>query len=251
MHSNRQIVDYNTYRCAVALSNMGVSLLERRSYSEAVDTFKDAVAVMKGTFNKNIKHQNMNGEYFLEQAYRRTAAPRSAPGKSFVEILSSTGLTSTVTSIMHRHGRDQFPPCFPIRIENFQTEERNVDLDSSIILHNFATGYLCLSRVAPSRCQAHYCRAAALKLAKLAHLTLSDMIKACSKQELDSTLLGDCNLVLIAASVLNTIVRIQLECGKITEAGESYQRLRMLGTVVSDSTGRNGGLDEDAAAAAA
>lgn len=229
-------IDYGSYRCAVALSNIGVSLLEKRAYPQAVDTLKDAVAAMKCTIRTDKYKAMGKGEDLLEQAYRRIATPSPVPGKSAIEVLTSSGLSSTVTSIMHRrHDGGHFPACFPIKIENFQSEDVNIDLDSSIVLHNFATAYLCLSRVASTRRLAHHYRDAALKLAKLAHMTLSDLIKSYTHEELDNRLIGDSNIVLIAASVLNTIVRIQLESGKIRDASVSFQRLRLLGTVANEA----------------
>lgn len=250
--------DLDSYRCAVALNNMGVALLERCAYRQALDTLKDAVVLMRGVFDstplsrRNQRDRARHCTVLLEKAYHRTAHPQPAPGHSMVEILSPSGTLAAISSLLHRHGPALLPPCFPIKIENFDQEARNADLDSAMVLHNFATAHLCLSRFAPTALRAIFLRKAALRLAKLSHQALSNVIVVYHERFLDESVLGEANLVLIAGSVLNTIVRIQLESGQLDGAEEAYRKLRLLGSVVGDDTGTQPAKrhSEEAAAAA-
>ncbi|EEC43797.1 predicted protein [Phaeodactylum tricornutum CCAP 1055/1] len=245
---------WQAYRCVLALSNIGVSLLERHAYSQAVETLRDAVTVMRDfsyqcsspDFQMDTRaiwyHQRNNA--VMGKANRRMARANPERGGSFVETIGRDRVVSVrVPFLWHQHPGTSPAvvslPCFPIRVEDFDECERDLDLDAAMVLHNFATAQLCLSRITSQSSRAQRCRTASCRSAELAYAALAETITAANNQRWwgSEGHLGKAeNVALLSVCILNTMIRAQMESGKLLEAGESHERLRLLQVAVKEVT---------------
>lgn len=156
------------YKTAVALNNVGVSLLERHRYSCAMQTFKDALDFIRATLDEEICSRYSSA---LDMETRISNCLRVASRRltdSFQETQNITyyNIAPTVTVLS---GDQSFSSAFDfaqnlfksatgdanvfaIRIDDSQSQDANdaIDLESASILHNFATACLCHVRSNPS-----------------------------------------------------------------------------------------------------
>jgi hypothetical protein len=147
MTSNLDLV----LRSALALNNMGVSLLKNQCYVQALETLRDASSLIKVTaadqkeclssFDMKIierKHQ---------QALQRLALPMPSKRPVMViEVLTHKHSRGTTRSNLQEATRS----CkfFPILIEDVDNESPG--FESAIVLHNLGIAYLGMSLVPSS-----------------------------------------------------------------------------------------------------
>lgn len=175
------------YMGAVALNNSGVSLLERNCYRQAMDVFNDAVAVMRviaspqepqvGVHRRSASCDIDLDAKLANATYQIThAVPAcSKPGQfcTFTEEESA----AVIGAALQQDGTALLNPeatIYLVRIEMRGRSIRdcdmsNVDLESSIILANFANSYKCLASVATSVETAMQYVAGAYRLFELSH----------------------------------------------------------------------------------
>jgi hypothetical protein len=206
------------HRAAVALNNMGVSLLERRAYRHGMETLKDAILVMESVLR---------------------------PSAVSSDVISHGGATSHPSSFLAS-------PAFtsPVRIEATDLdcpEDRDPDLDSAIMINNFALAHLCVAKNtnSPIKLQER-----ARKLFNMAYSIISNQNGLSRLSEDEMRRISESRL-LLAVAVMSNVVRVLTEMGEDTEANESYQRLVRLGNAVEELQGRNPLKAKIAAAAAA
>jgi tetratricopeptide (TPR) repeat protein len=220
-------------KCAIALNNMGVSLLERRAYQQSIETLKDAVLILKRVFEPDRQDSPTSSasstceaymDEALNRAFQRLSSLQVEMDASHIEVLSHDGGLSSIPAVCPLSGPSL---AFPVTIENLEGEEkRNVDLESAILLHNFATAHFCLSRVSNTRAAAKRLRNGALSLASLGHKILSSMMKGYSA--VDQLTLQDEPVFLVEVAALQNLTQVLTELGRISEAQESYRRLVLL-----------------------
>jgi hypothetical protein len=218
------------YRVAIHLNNVGVALLERRAYKQALDTLKDAVTVVRQAF---VDEDDENQSSMLTKAARRLATPKSL-------VLASSGLVTisedagfeTIRPLTHAGGSDQ--ALCAVKMEHFGQEDRDIDIDSATVLHNFSVAHLLLACVAKTNSCAKQLRVGALKLASLSYRTLSTLLVVRDENELENMIMLKPNLFLIAISVLRCLVHALHESNQVIKAQQSYQRLLLLEAAIGE-----------------
>jgi len=157
------------YRGAIALSNIAVSLQGRHCYRQALQTAEDAVLLMKHACrareqqqgelsNSANAHATAAAEDMINmkihKALRRIAKPepstvtlpRAPPGCEDFSVASVSDDTIAMESTVFTLSTNQ---AVMIRIDEYGMDgARDVDIDSSIILHNY--GICCLSQASIS-----------------------------------------------------------------------------------------------------
>lgn len=222
--------DRADYRGAIALNNMGVSLLERGAYRNAIDTMKDAIAIMRTIFPQNgavhSAPHNFNIDSKLQLAAQRLASPETSRAPLSVQTIpfSEDNINAMKDALRYGPSGSVF---FPLRIEisDFNCRGRDIDLESSIFLYNFGIAHLCMARVHPK--SAAKLRDGALKLFDLAHSILASQ---CAKAQdpADQT-----HVLLVAAMVLNNVVQVLSEQGRMEQVGQALSSLKRLDDLVT------------------
>jgi hypothetical protein len=246
------------HRAAIALNNMGVSLLEQRAYRQGMETLKDAIFVMKRVFRPQSRNSTLGAtldstrgtDVKIHRAVQRMANPQPVPSAVIVDVIShgASSHSSPLGSILRESSSSSF--TVPIRIEATDLdfpEDRDPDLESSIMLYNFGLAHLCMAKLAKTPMKL---REGALKLFNMAYSIVSNK-NALSRFSDDEMRRVSETRLLLALAVLNNVVKVLTEMGKHTEANNSFQRLVRLGTAINelDYPGPLGGLIAAAAAA--
>jgi hypothetical protein len=247
-------------RAAIALNNMGVSLLEQRAYRQGMETLKDAIFVMKRVFRPQSRNSSLGAssdsmssiDLKIHRAVQRMANPQPVPFAMITDVIShsvASSHSSPLGSILREQSSfSSF--TIPIRIEAADIdcpEDRDPDLESAIMLYNFGLAHLCMAKLVKSPMKL---REGALKLFNMAYSIISNKNALSGLSESEMRRFSETRL-LLAVAVLNNVVRVLTEMGKHTEANNSYQRLVRLGTAINELEfpGPLGGLIAAAAAA--
>lgn len=157
-----QIKCLRMYRAALALNGTGVTLLERHQYRDSVLTFKDSLDFIKAAQEDDICYSdrtNRTREFGISQ-YLQAASnrlmhsndknPKTLASQLDVKILSETQSPKQTLHITHLLlDRDC---AFAFHFDDCKTMEygHSIELDCVVILHNFATAYLCHLRTLPT-----------------------------------------------------------------------------------------------------
>jgi hypothetical protein len=226
------------HNIAVTLNNIGVILLERQLYYPAIDTLKDAIAVMKSIVPVPIRLPSNQSpltdkddiEATLLRARNRLRRSQSTLFVPPVEMIlvQETGRLSTMKAVLHRDTDSTF--VTPIRIDLSSLdcgEASNFDSDTSTILYNLGLTILCLSRVtASTNGVANQMRDHALKIFDYCRFLLSVQI-GIAKDVVRKTY-----LFLIYAMALKSSVQIFLHQNRLADAEEARLKLVHVGALV-------------------
>ena len=143
--SSSSSCNQSSYRSAIALNNIGVSLLELRCYQQASETFKDAVSLIKAFTPQN----DHSLQQTLHSARQRLAKPQPIRREVVeVDVVANTVSPKALSSLLGASRCDSGSSrAFAIRIEDFGYTTTS-EFIASIILHNFGVIYYCLSKAA-------------------------------------------------------------------------------------------------------
>lgn len=237
------------YRASIALNNTGVSLLEQRAYRQAIDTFKDAIQVMRLVFtsdnnsNYNSDDGSASVQDKLDRASKRLAQPRpltkcpsldlacldDANVHSMWKEAAAAGMSSCLPSSQTYSSST----AFPIRLAGLGGGG-DLDVESAMMLYNFGLSYLCLARFfsrrktnnSSSNKGSKDVLQQALKLFYMAYSTLSNhTVQGADGGDVPlATSLLDGRLSL-SIVILHAIVQVELELGNHKLASRRYQKL--------------------------
>jgi hypothetical protein len=234
------------HRAAIALNNMGVSLLERRAYRQGMETLSDAIFVMQRVLQPpSISSQGSDrtpnstsyAEAKMHRASKRMANPQPIPSAMSIDVVSHcANFSHRSYSVSLLHGGSSSP----LRIEAtdlVSPVDRDNDLESSIVLYNFGLAHLCMAKFATTP-----------RTLQEGALKLFNMVAKLPVKE-GHGIMED--MVLLAAATLDNIVVLLTQTGKHSEANEADQELARLGRVIRDFQGRKHLECQIAAAAAA
>ena len=219
------------YRAAIALNNIGVSLLERGAQKNAIDTLKDAIAVMRHVFpdeTPTCARKDIDG--MLERACKKLSAPEVVCSWFKVQSVSY-GEPSTLA---HLKTASRLRPTgqafYPVRIEvtDSADEPRDVDLESGILLYNFGLAHILLSHIV-QKAAGRY-RSGAMKVLDLAHAILTNRSKSCEDP------FQQVQLVFVTLLVLSSIVQVLQEEGQFQQAEIALDRLDRVEAVADELT---------------
>jgi hypothetical protein len=186
-------------RCAINLNNCGVILLSRRLWSDAMETFRDAMRITKSIANEHggaVSELEM--QLLLDRAGQRTSiafpkTPQDLQGLH-IKVISSQCNPATLCSYFScdccLHDTKFLVTIDPIDFEGWDTEA--TELEAACILYNFgiATSLLCCARGChfAHRC---LCKDSSHRILQLAHtLAFQLFSKAFKKAHL-------CNFILL------------------------------------------------------
>jgi hypothetical protein len=245
------------HRAAIALNNMGVSLLERRAYRQGMETLKDAVFVMKRVLRPpSISSQGLcktpndsmsNAEAKVHRASKRMASPRPLSSAISIDVVSQCATfshRSNLSGSSLHGGSPSSSLSSPLRIEAtdlISLEDRDSDLESSIMLYNFGLAHLCMAKLVKTP----------MKLQKVA-LQLFNMAYSLFAPRCDQEGRGireDVVLLAAATSTLDNIAALLTQIGKYSETNESDHGLARLGRTIQEFQGYH--LEDQSATAAA
>jgi hypothetical protein len=225
------------HRAAIVLNNMGVSLLERRAYTQGMETLKDAIFLMKRVFRPTASSSSFDtnkisssyADVKLRRAIKRMASPKPVPSSVNVDVIFHDGSLSETL-----RGNSSSPYTCPIRIEaddiDYQ-EDRDPDLESAVMLYNFGIAHICLSKLSkkPSKLQE-----AALKLFDMASTIVSNSNTIPQRRFENEICEMTETRLLLEVAVLKTVVKLLTEMGKYSEANASYQQLVLIGSAINE-----------------
>jgi hypothetical protein len=239
------------HRAAIALNNIGVSLLERKAYRQGMETLSDAIFVMQRVLRSpSISSQGSDrtpnstsyAEAKVHRASKRMANPQPIPSAMSIDVVSHCATFSHRSySVSLLHGGSSSP----LRIEAadlVSPVDRDNDLESSIVLYNFGLAHLCMAKFATTPITL---QEGALKLFNMVYSILAKLPVKDDGHEIRE------DVVLLAAATLDNIVVLLTQMGKYSEANESDQELVRLRRVIREFQGRNHLEAQITAAAAA
>lgn len=216
------------YRAAIALNNYGVSLLARGAFDDAVETLKDAVTIMKfeyPCYNSHALRGHGITEMVLRAQKRVAAATLNDPSPSEIEIFDVVFSSVDISSLQHALPRGPGDSTFyPIRIDlpfPDDFDDRDLDLESAVLLNNFGISHICISRTHPDLMEREVMRSAALQIFSLTHSILVRESQ-CLRFGIQQT----CLLLISAVSLMNIIAALSSEqTSDTSEALETLSRL--------------------------
>jgi hypothetical protein len=134
-------------RAAISLNNCGVTLLSRHLWCEAIETFKDAIRLMKSVANEQggtvVSEQEMHSA--LHRAWQGTALAFSKSVKvvecPILKVISS----HTDPATFSPEDTKFLVTIDPIDVEDWDSD--GTVIESSIILYNFGLAHSCLGSV--------------------------------------------------------------------------------------------------------
>lgn len=209
---------FEQYTTAIEMNNIGVDLLEARSYRSSMRTLREAIEIMKSVVRPGAlapsepcsTSYSKTSQSLLHDANLRLKEAQAqiqfAQREDAVEALCSMGT--------------------PLRIESaeMQTPDgRNPDLSSAVLLYNFGL----VHRWAGCEQENANLREGSLRLFKMAFSILSERN---TLQTIDPEDMSETKLFLLIV-VLNSLVQLQEEMGKHSEASFWMQQLVRLGRV--------------------
>ena len=221
--------DTNQYRNAIVLNNIGVSLLERRCFQAALDTLKEATALIKATFyiagsddcdSATIFEQKLHlARLRLSDTYREKSVKKNHRRSQFqAEVFTN----NNVCTKSIRQFSEDAPHCskvYAIRIEDFDLRSTNIESLTAILLFNLGFAYYSVSKAGRSnksgkkkRFHKHSNRA--LRLFRISHSLFSKKVSKHKETNGVPELLH-----VMALLVLNTlIIQTLYDCQRHAEA---------------------------------
>lgn len=204
------------YESIIKMHDIAITLLERNNYNESIETFKDVVNLMKHTFGErnNVKKESDNrmihtcddnsiesmSETSLSKASMRItktscstgcqsvsgSISKSQSNNSFVRIFdtSSPDAMSVALSNPSSYPKD-FILCIDYdntksNIDEKNSEQSNIILDSGIVLYNYAVACNIASRNHSRPEERMGLRQKSTKIFELAYNIISSEIEHCS-----------------------------------------------------------------------
>jgi hypothetical protein len=224
--SNSSSVLSSTYRAAVSLNNLAVTLLERQCYHQAMETFKDAVSALKASTMPSTTSASA-----VTKGFRRIYSPKPQRLISMhLEVLSSENMSSAAALSLNEGPSSS--RAYLVRLDQVDIDdmmERGPDIESACILHNFAVAYLCMSQVTANDCRGLKFRNAALKLFSASQ----SLLESRCHSSIDDEDLFDL-VICLQAIVLGNLVQILCEIHGVAAAKQMYNKMVNLRTHVHE-----------------
>jgi hypothetical protein len=151
------------YKAVISLNNAGVSLLHRRLYTEAVDTLKDAIRLMRFSFFSGESMPSADDfDQALQATWRRTSL-KQADRKDDIHLVMITDHDSPFSVYDELERNPEIIYC--VNIEPVECycgrDSRRLDAESALLLYNYAIAHRCAARSTATdwdratRCQIH------------------------------------------------------------------------------------------------
>lgn len=136
-----------TYRGAIALNNIGCSLIRRGRFRQARATLQDAVLLLKvvSAELENKTYKTPSVQAMIEKATQRLADPYSTTSTDHAILIVTDDTCHSSAFEELSKGHERFSQSIVMQIDeygNSKSLERDLEIDSSIILHNYALTFL-------------------------------------------------------------------------------------------------------------
>jgi len=218
------------FRAVVHLNNVGVSLLQRRCYRQAMLTFGDAIAIMKALSPAKASEDNSfdhapvlpaievssDIEGKLKRAAQRLAKPIPSKIPSMgalpLEVLSDDEILKAEANTAKL-----YLICLDT-IEFEAADYSEFNFVSSVILYNHGIAYRCLGALSSSLPFVEKLDKGALHMFTLAYATANQAILMGKQSQ----------VLLIATLALRNLVQLSQHLGHLTEGNEYNRRLSFL-----------------------
>ena len=236
METSCSLVMHQT-RSAIAMNNIGVSLLERSCYTQALETLRDALFTLKYGLNAtdDIDCAEPCHEVAekLQRATHRLMNPEPQQGSIQIDFISSECLAAKALNALKR-GPSSHEAC-AIRIDtcNHETLASYPTVETAILLHNFAISYLCLAS-AP-----HFTRPGHLKGA-MTLLAASYNVLQTYRHECACDSIPAYNLLSLESIVLGSLIAVLIDANQTDQARMMFEEYKNLTDVMK----RLQGLEE-------
>jgi hypothetical protein len=184
------VPDYIRYRYAVALNNIGVSLMEKQCYQQAIYTLKDSITLFRDVVpSPSYPTLDLSQvKDMLATAWQRAAQPKQSKSLSDVQVAcyeETNCHAKTIFEPILRHiaasGDDHVATLSAIYISSSSHSEDShyIDRDrtnyeSALAMYNFGVAHVCLAKQAKQETTTQKLYAAALKLFSLTRSILQE-----------------------------------------------------------------------------
>ena len=242
---------------AISLNNTGASLVERQCYNQAIAAFKDAVSVMKAvtaTSASSLRdptkassnqltvpsptHEDHCSTFHIESLLRKASHSLSNPHPDLdptqgivavkIRVLTHDESFAVTKETLRQEERDfESSTSFLIRIETdtcsfINDQGRFLDIESSIMVHNFGSAYRCLATLADTPAVTIQLFQSAFKFSKLSYSILQNCLWHTGSQDNDQ---GGDLMEAICIIYLQTLASYASALGKPCDAEIWYSRL--------------------------
>jgi hypothetical protein len=242
MNTSNQI----SFREAVVLNNIAASMLEYGAFSQAAETLKDSVSLIRSSVNARSSSSPElklhNARLRLSESLNQRKARRISP---CVEVLFNDA-SMFASSIDHA---TISPSLIAIKIDNYDRADRDPDAISAILFYNFGLSYYCLSKSLSQRSKLAQSKEAStyfkgsLRLFRISHSLCAKVLQ--SKMGIECP-----ELLNVMAIVLGALTKFLFEANQVDQAKAFCSMLNQVRHVLKEAKLRLG-LSEGASAAAA
>jgi hypothetical protein len=142
-------------RNAIALNNMGISLIERHCYGQALETLTDAFSLLKvsagvqdTTRSSPLTRCSKESAGKHHLALQRLAQPQPCKRRAvMIEVLTSKSSQNPTRSVVEDSSS---PKICSIRIDDVDFSDRSIDrfyfaFECATLLHNLGLAHICMS----------------------------------------------------------------------------------------------------------
>jgi hypothetical protein len=202
------------YRAAISLNNIGVALIERHQYQQAMEVLKSAITALKiGALLSNQKHmtRGISIQVELKKAlgYLAKAKPSTrtrSDGSMHVNVVSNDAIDAASFKVLRKG--PTMSQAYAIRIDELDFDAlkaRSPDVEVAVSLYNLAVAHLCRSQELkkPELCLKLVTNAN--KLLHASHAVLQERQIGCKDTEHCSYMLH------LEALVLNNLVHLAIK----------------------------------------
>jgi len=235
------------YKCALLLNNLGVSLMERGCYQQAMTTLRDAMAainsVMTAGSDDNNDSSRSSVKKWMKRASKRSARaqPQAKPSPRLQTITYEDGLipllclhdgTSedcySVTGCLRATAID-VPDCLSEEYLN----ERDVDLDIILLLSNFGLAYYLMASTQTTTSSPEITKKLvdnANSVFEIAVANVADRFGSLDEEDeiMRATLLE------ISLLITGNVSQIKLEMGQTSDARACYEKYHKIREALQD-----------------
>jgi hypothetical protein len=231
-----------SFRAAVALNNMGVHFLERGSFSQALVTLKDSVAVLKALFNSDqAKVENLVQFPRDDQVLRKLkrAVQRSSEPTALSQIAKASSRTQVLEIKVVSHNAYNHPnpsiwspqTLCPVRIETFD-EDSDFGIETAIAIYNCGIANLCMSCDCLDQGLADVLKNDSLRLFRLSSCVLNHYSSL--HEDDGAQFVG---FLCLYVTVMERIVYVLAEQNNVMHALEASEKLHVLKALINDYDG--------------
>ena len=230
---------------AIYLNNVGCALLEQGAFENAMDTFRDAVAIMKtvcmastqdevdlqSKMLQNI-HDNPRLSDCIQRANQRLAVPQRC------QIVPSMLHDATLPVVVFLHLEDyeyfEFDAHIflnphhtllcPIYIEDSTTS----DIDSGTMLYNLAISYTCLAKCQPITANRAHLNQAAVRLFELTDSILQRCASSISSTGNDGSNDDQCmqqHVASVNIAVLHGLLQLMVSTTEFLQVEDDFEQV--------------------------